>query len=485
MQLQMSSRREVCSAIDAAGEVFRSCWSTIVMLKRGEIKRDRLLAFQPDLGQSLYDLSRCYDRLSHRRAALIQRKPTLEPEWFVQRMRALGAYSDALKEAIGIGKSIGDSFAWALYNREDELLQKHFEQQGQRQSPPGIGGLGEIEFIRHFPVIGDHLLIYHGTTAFLRLGDLSLLHLPSSTVTALGELKTRRIDDQRLESSLYILGSKERLSREMIFGATVPHSTSRSKPSMGQKQRRQLDRQLQTIEQALTSLITPSHIGIALEEGNIFRIGGLVTRARFQKAAWDQLDDGLIAVGLRAHRRDSKLSSRLLPRKDRDISTALAGMPKVARRIIDPHSNGNALFVNALAMGFRAGSYPLLLSPLPSEVVRALLFKEVVMLTLFNPAHIIRKLERAGFEVVRDAKGNPSQVSMAGLAARGLESTLSFIYQDMLPEVEWVRMVTEAHSTIRKQGLPAEAVGKVLFAHRYGRPPSKDTGASGSDPSTG
>src|SRR5207344_325451 len=57
--------------------------------------------------------------------------------------------------------------------------------------PFGIGGLGEIEFIRNNPTMGENVVLYHGITNLLRYGDVSLINVRTFDVAAIAELKTK------------------------------------------------------------------------------------------------------------------------------------------------------------------------------------------------------------------------------------------------------------------------------------------------------
>ena len=97
------------------------------------------------------------------------------------------------RPTIAIGRSLGDSFAWFFYHSERKHLEEHLKHERQLHMPPGIGGIGELEFLDKTRVIDNHLVIYHGTTTFLRIGDVSFLDMKTLRLTAIGELKTKEI----------------------------------------------------------------------------------------------------------------------------------------------------------------------------------------------------------------------------------------------------------------------------------------------------
>src|SRR5688572_31634327 len=76
---------------------------------------------------------------------------------------------------------------------------------GSLHTPPGVGGVGEREFVKNFDAPG-HVLIYHATTTFLRIGDVSFVHLPSRSVSAIVELKSRWVAEDRVEVAAFFVG---------------------------------------------------------------------------------------------------------------------------------------------------------------------------------------------------------------------------------------------------------------------------------------
>ena len=63
----------------------------------------------------------------------------------------------------------------------------------QFYAPPGIGGLGELNFIEDARLVKGHLGLYHGMTTFLRLGDISFINMEGLSLSAVAELKTTKI----------------------------------------------------------------------------------------------------------------------------------------------------------------------------------------------------------------------------------------------------------------------------------------------------
>jgi hypothetical protein len=137
------TRKEVRACIDDADGSFRTCWQTLISLKKAEgLDGHALLDFQPVLASALFKLDDAYRRLVQYRGVLIQKKASYSPARFRQRMRALDRDRKALRSAIGVGRNLGDAFAWTFYQFDQPLLELHFKHPANPHTPPGIGGGG-------------------------------------------------------------------------------------------------------------------------------------------------------------------------------------------------------------------------------------------------------------------------------------------------------------------------------------------------------
>lgn len=204
----MITGADIRSAVDVAEASYRECLTTLSSLKgEGSLDKNALLGFQPRLGQTLLELSNMYRALHQEKLMVVSKKNQLSPNWFKRRLRLINDYQEDLKSTISLGKCLGDSFAWAFYRNERQYLEKHYKNHMQVHSPPGVGGQGELAFISTVGVINHNIVLYHGLTTFLRLGDFSFIDLRSLKLTAVAELKTRPSSDgEELESLVSVIG---------------------------------------------------------------------------------------------------------------------------------------------------------------------------------------------------------------------------------------------------------------------------------------
>ena len=223
----MISRADITSLIDEAEDNLRACWDTLSHLRSAQRTRDStdadlsktLLDFQPKLARTLYDLSKMYGNLNQEKRSFIAKKADLTPSWFRHRLALLSEYQSAIKGAISLGKRLGDSFAWLFYVSAQDHLLEHGEHQRQFLLPPGVGGLGEVTFIERVQMVGDRLVLYHGITTFLRVGDVSFIDVKDRKVAAIGELKTTKVAKDLLKIEVHMVAPSE---KDLAFFAEDP-----------------------------------------------------------------------------------------------------------------------------------------------------------------------------------------------------------------------------------------------------------------------
>ena len=94
------------------------------------------------------------------------------------------------------------------------------------QTPPGIGGRGELAFIDSV-YCETHFILYHGITTFLRLGDISFIERESWRVTHIGELKTVQESLTQGAIKLHLIGEPDGTPPKLLRKSdiTVPSSS--------------------------------------------------------------------------------------------------------------------------------------------------------------------------------------------------------------------------------------------------------------------
>lgn len=193
--MKLITKDDVKCIIDSAEKILYKCFEMLLSLKHA---RDDLgniiLNFQPKLAECLYNLMQFYHKLISEKKALISLKASYDTVEFSKIMFENASFLRIVKTTIEIGKSLGDAYVWFFFRDNKLELNKHLFHKSTGLFTSGIGGLGELEFIKNTQNIDGLYVIYHGITSMLRIGDFSLYALDGGIV-GVGELKTKQEED--------------------------------------------------------------------------------------------------------------------------------------------------------------------------------------------------------------------------------------------------------------------------------------------------
>ncbi len=396
-------KQQLRELLDRTEAAYRDCWETLLRMKMKDTSttldyRQKLLDFQSTLAGALLQLDEFHRRIRSDERALVTRKNALSPSWFRRRMRTLAHYRDALKGAIEIGHGLGDSFAWLFYVRDRQSLKAHLKVSGQTHLPPGIGGRGELEFLRQVKGIGNQLAIYHGTTSFLRIGDVSLFDLTDGSLVGIGELKTAEVEPGRLEITLHMVTSRQ--PEVPNTAQPVPRARRQLPQANEQRLRRQMTAMAKTLrdhKQEPRDSRRTIHSGAHLAE-----LDALYQRIRPRRVAYQQAGNGLVLAGMRTGK--VGFATRLLERSHANFGSRFAAVPKEALKTMLADSADNALLLGHLDLRLQGGATPIFWWPVRTDLLRDLIFGDVIIVTIYNPAHFFGHLRALGFGVEGDPK---------------------------------------------------------------------------------
>lgn len=397
----MISKNTIQQLITEVEVEFRKCWKTLAALKQGRQSKSpfyEVLDFQPQLARALFRLDDTYRLIAKEKEERIQNKDQLNPDWFRRRMKVLATYQRVIRRVIPIGRALGDSFAWFFYQRERDLLSKHLKRERIDHTPPGIGGRGELEFVKGVKHIEGLFVLYHGITTYLRIGDFSLIDLKSLTVRAIGELKTKQISKDKLEVS-YILVSSKPFKLATSNKGKRPKAREKFPANMEQRFRKQLD--------VMGASVIHKKPDASLSFRGNFHYAELKTLANVLKkksVAYQKAGPGLMLIGLRTRRGGSTLASDLLSKSTFNFDRRLRDLANEALRIVDRentpgHQNDNAMIIGNLDIEIIIGTIPLFWWPVPLDLLEKMFFQETMIMSLYNPAHLIARIRELGFEV--------------------------------------------------------------------------------------
>jgi hypothetical protein len=404
----MISKAIIKTLLDDTEVKYRECWETLSVLTRPDHPADKdritaILDFQPTLARALFDLSGKYRELHQEKRDTVTKKGRVSPEWFRRRMKTLAGYQRSLRTAICLGKRIGDAFAWLFYGDERERLLEHYGRQEQLHTPPGIGGLGELKFIENFRQVNGHLVLYHGTTSFLKVGDFSLIDLRDLSLAAVGELKTTQVTEKELRIDVSTVGP----SKEAVVSVAAALSGRKDvghdvKPlRLPQSMEARLDRQVMEISTSF-SRSRPVESADLERDSYVRELEAFCKELKTSSLTFRKVGDGHLLAGIRFRRRvlASKLTGRYRMVFDDDPRNFRENVAHIVRKGADD----NELWMGPLyglddKYRLTPGMVPLFWWPLNPDVIEALIFGDLFLFSIYNPAHLAAKLRAVGFEV--------------------------------------------------------------------------------------
>lgn len=381
------------SLINEGEREFLACWELLCRIKHATITREELLAFQPRLASTIFQLDSAYHALAKEQRRLVAKKESLNPGWFQRRMAYLAHYQKLVSRASRRGKMLGDTFAWLFYHQEEEQLHQHLKHPYNLKLPGGVGGQAEVAFIQNYRLLSGRLLpLYHGATTFLRAGDLSLIDVESFKLVGIGEVKAGAVHQGRCTIHVVMMTRQgegtapgAQLHAEWVPGLNPPASE-------------RLKRQLEKIRTALEP--STGRKAIDLKLASQYRsLDGLAAEAVSAGVAFRQISPSLAVQATTFYPRRSFYSRLLKP------------VPSRARRRLDEFpidkvlplvlegAQENALWIGQLSPYYLPGATPLFWTSIDEKLIDGMFREELAVTTFYNPARLIENLRSKGFEV--------------------------------------------------------------------------------------
>lgn len=333
---------------------------------------------------------------------ILQRKSFVTEHWFRRRQEALTNHKKIIEQFTGIGKSLGDAFAWFFYQNEKTLLAEHIKHQSQKYLPIGKGGTGELQFIKGVKSIDGKLILYHGTTNLLRIGDFSLIDLKTLKVAAIGELKTGKQEGDKIPIKAIIVGDIESLN-SLPIQENDQSLTEFDKPSPEAQAR--LERQINIMSKSLAAkyVKTDGTTYQPKESSYVDQLAATLNNTCPGRFTCRHAGGGLVFVVFR--RRKSSLYNKisknfkLTPESFTDDFVPLAVKTCCA-------SIYNSLIIGSLQYSkndslpsLLSGTIPLFWWDIDLSLIKQIFFQETLALTIFNPAPLLEKLKADGLTV--------------------------------------------------------------------------------------
>jgi hypothetical protein len=390
--------RTVREVLNREEVTFEKCWDILVQMAIGN-PNDGFFEFQPTLGASLLRLEQLYQDIASERRRLIRRKGYLSPSWFRKRQRALAGHQQTIRHAMYIGRAIGDAFAWYFYQSSAALLGEHLAWP-EVEFPTGEGGIGEVGFVQNVQSFEGQFILYHSITSILRIGDISLFDLNGRRITALGEVKSRRIGPRQFRANVSLIASATDGSITSWSSHRPPERQTSLEP-LPEWIRHRLKRQVAAMAEALKAEKVPDIQRDQVRKGLAHRLSALASKARVDSPATGLIDPCVLVTVIKFRR--ATMYGRLTRAWGGERS--LAAVPRYATRLAVKDSSWNSLHVGTLLYNgegkptLMRGALPPFWSGLPHDASKLLYFQGSMALVLFNPAPILHALEDRGWLV--------------------------------------------------------------------------------------
>jgi len=407
----MLSFKSTATIIDEVGTEFRALWGTLRAMKNGPRAAGEILGFQSRLARAIARLDRHRTELCQARRRLVALKGRQPGEGLVRRLRANARKTEALEEAAKVGRSLGDSFAWFFLQNDRDQLRKHLEHMPTNQIPSGLGGDAELHFVETVKSINRCLVLYHGITNFLRIGDFSLVSLRDARVSGIGEIKISAVSNEKVELLVHIVSPRpsDGPTPAAEHRLRHPSATTALPPRFQPRLRRQ-------VEQMTKALAKEPATGALQAEGRFYyeELRDVLRALSRRPTEYRRCGDSLLLVGHRPRR--ARFSSRLLGRQEPNIGRAFKDMAEHALPVCDPASHPGCSDVTSIPIGLLTnhvalGLVPLFWWPIGADLLEPVVFHDVVVSTVFNPAGLVQRLREEGFTVRPRDSGRRFSVS--------------------------------------------------------------------------
>jgi hypothetical protein len=383
------NKKIVKSTIDKAEIQLKKCFEMLSGFLAGRQGDKLIFEFQPVLAETLYNLMKFYQELCSTERNLISRKAKLNYNWFSKSMKQLSRYKEAISEVIGIGKCLGDSFAWLFYRDNMVELEKHLSHKETGLFPAGIGGYAEVRFIKENCSISGCFVLYHGITTMLRIGDFSLYAIDHGIIGT-GELKARKNDDNTIAVQAHIF-SKYRMKIEEL-GERI---NTEEKQDVFHEIR--LKRQMESINSLLEKPTSSMHQNIYGDNAfgivdDFYRVGKHVKVSK---------DKAVLALGISS--RNVKLSNNLLSSKKEEAPLPNELTSKTIEILIK-NSIYNQIAIGHVDNKLGHGQVPVFWWGIDIKTIEKFIFQQLKIITLYNPAHLYEHFQNMGFTITIDDK---------------------------------------------------------------------------------
>ncbi|MFT3911474.1 MAG: hypothetical protein QM737_18770 [Ferruginibacter sp.] len=243
-----------------------------------------------------------------------------------------------------------------------------------------------------------YFTLYHGITNILRYGDYSFINLSTRKIAGIGELKSKKTDENTMTLSLVFIGYKE----EDIFKLKTIEQGEKKKENRKEKK---LQKQIIGISKLFSDIKEQENKRVDLHSDFYYdEINSLYKATKYNSVNSKKVSSGLIFSGIKYKK--SGFFNKLYLRNPAEIITPKTSeLTDLLTKVIKPNSKHNSIIYDQVLYDPEfldkniPGTVPLFWQPLNEDLLRKLYFFEYILISLFNPIHIIEEVEGLGFSV--------------------------------------------------------------------------------------
>lgn len=451
-------------------------WQAIVAFKTAKYYDgffDELVNFQYDLANCLFSIKEEFLKTTRDRKAFLKNSRNFSHIEVQTQKYDFDKCLHALKQLIYIGKSIGDAFVWFYYNHDRGMLNEHIKAQEQLLVPDKLGGFGELEFVKKVKMLNGYMVLYHGITNILRIGDVSLIDPKTFELAGLAEIKTKKKGKNEASISLHAFGYNSRGFGEKMGikqDYILEHKESSTESdSHEERLKRQIEVMLTSLTQSDESqksdrknILTDSYTRHLEEVISENKTPGQIS---YRKA-----DEGLLFLVWRPA--TTKLPDSLFTKLESSTIDKV-DLAKAIMSITDATTRENSTIYGSIHYGSEGvniypGAKPIFWLPINDEALKQIYFKEVQIITIFNPLFLVKEMAKDGFvlEYVEECKKNcfVKQVGEGKLIFENFSHFFPLISNHLFQIKDVKTLINQYQSIMQEKNLsPRTKVAYQLF----------------------
>ena len=398
--LKIITKEFVKEKISSAETTLDECFEMLLDFKHGRGDLGDILAnFQPKLAECLYQLMQFYHELQKEKKHLISQKEKYSKQEFSTMMANNASFSKVVSQTIEIGKNIGDAYVWFFFRDNRSELDKHFQHNTTGLYVGGIGGLGELEFIKNAPTLNGLYVLYHGITTMLRIGDFSLYD-GTHGIVGVGELKTKPAGD-------FLNITANITSRLDAFPYDITEIKAQS--SRNGDKIKEMEKDFPRLKQQLGVHTELLNIKDAKHSSDLYASYeyNLINKLSTDNPVALNSDKSLLLLA--SWSKEKCLFDVLyVPEADYEIPQDLK---KAALLLTEPPSQYNEFIIGKLNTQISLLSIPILWWKINDVVCKDLYFLKIDIATVFNPAKLLQFYIDDGFSISNPGKLKDFEIS--------------------------------------------------------------------------